>query len=226
VAAAVPAVSLFLQVIDTMPGAPREEAIGALLDWWGTFRPEPGFETYNDPVAGTAEITEGIMRQVRNAAPVLRRVAEEQFKTHRRAVIDILRCLDTGWMPQDLPSAGPGGSRAWRQQGLAASGKGSGPDRPILQVPPDGCQRASATPGGSGSRLDDRRLPRSVAAEAGYPKKRSLPTRRFSLIAQAGHLPRAERPTSGYVSVAGAVRSRSRWHHTRPFRGCQFREAF
>jgi hypothetical protein len=109
--AAVPAVSLFLQVIDTMPGGPREEALGALLDWWGTFRPEPGFETYDDPAHGTAEITDGIMRQVREAVPVLRRVAEEQFKEHRRAVMNILRCLDAGWVPPDLPSAGRGGKR-------------------------------------------------------------------------------------------------------------------
>jgi hypothetical protein len=75
--AAVPAAGIFLRVISTMPGSPREEAFTALLDWWGTFRPEPGFETYDDPVAGTAEITEGIMRQVRDAAPALGRVAEE-----------------------------------------------------------------------------------------------------------------------------------------------------
>jgi hypothetical protein len=98
-------------VIGTMPGRPREEALGALLDWWRTFRPEPGFETYADPVAGTAEITDSIVRQVRDAVPVLRQVAEEQFKRHRRDVMDILRGLDTGWVPQDLPSAGPGGKR-------------------------------------------------------------------------------------------------------------------
>jgi hypothetical protein len=113
--AAVPAVSLLLRVIGTMPGGPREEALSALLDWWGTFRPEPGFETYDDPVAGTAEITVGIMRQVRDAVPMLRGVAEEQFKRHRHDAMELLRCLDTGWIPQDLPSAGPGGKRKPRR---------------------------------------------------------------------------------------------------------------
>src|SRR5580698_6014032 len=89
--AAVPAAGVFPRVIGTMPGSPREEALSALLDWWGTFRPEPGFETYDDPVTGTAEITEGIMRQVRDAVPVLRRVAEEQSGRHRRDVTAISR---------------------------------------------------------------------------------------------------------------------------------------
>jgi hypothetical protein len=117
--AAVPAAGILLQVIGTMPGSPREEALSALLDWWGTFRPEPGFETYDDPVAGTAEITEGIMRQVRDAMPVLRRVAEEQFGRHRRGVRAISRCLDTGRIPQEQPSAAPGGKRK-RQRARSA----------------------------------------------------------------------------------------------------------
>jgi hypothetical protein len=117
--AAVPAAGIFLRVIGTMPGSPREEALSALLDWWGTFRPEPGFETYDDPVAGTAEITEGIMRQVRDAVPVLRRVAEEQSGRRRRDVTAISRLLDTGWIPQDQPSAAPGGKRKRQRAGSA-----------------------------------------------------------------------------------------------------------
>jgi hypothetical protein len=108
-------------VIGTMPGGPRAEALRALLDWWGTFHPEPGFETYDDPVAGPAEITDAIARQVRAAVPVLRRVAEEQFKRHRRDVMDILRGLDTGWVPQELPFAGPGGGRKRPRAGSAGS---------------------------------------------------------------------------------------------------------
>jgi hypothetical protein len=102
--AAVPAVTIFLQVIDTMPGSPREEALAALLDWWGTFGPEPGFETYRDPLGGQAElITDAIARRVRDAVPVLSRIAGEQSGRHRKAVMELFRCLDTGWIPQPLP---------------------------------------------------------------------------------------------------------------------------
>jgi hypothetical protein len=121
--ASVPAGSLFLQAIGTMPGGPRDEALGALLDWWGTFRPESGFETYDDPVVGTTEITDGIVRYVRDAVPMLLHVAEGQFKRHRRNVMDILCGLDTGWVPQELPSAGPGRKRK-RQRARSADPAG------------------------------------------------------------------------------------------------------
>lgn len=95
--------SIFLRVIDTMPGAPRKEAFAVLLDWWGTFHPGPGFETYHDPADGPVEITSAIIQRVREAAPMLRRVAEEPPKQDRRAAMELLRCLDTGWIPQPLP---------------------------------------------------------------------------------------------------------------------------
>lgn len=103
--AAVPAVSLLLRVIATMPGGLREEAFAALLDWRGTSGPEPGFETCDDPVAGRTGITDGIMRHVRDAVPMLRRVAGQQSGKRRRDVVALLRGLDTGWNGQDLVRA-------------------------------------------------------------------------------------------------------------------------
>ena len=91
------------RMIATMPGSPREEAFTALLDWWGTSGPEPGFETYDNPVAGRTGITDGIIRQVRDAVPMLRRAADQQSRKHRRDVLALLRGLDTGWTGHDLP---------------------------------------------------------------------------------------------------------------------------
>jgi hypothetical protein len=102
--AVVPAVTIFIEVIDTMPGSAREEALTALLDWWGTFGPEPGFETYTGFQGGPAEmITDAIARRVRDAQSVLSRVAGEQSGRHRKPVMALFRCLDTGWTPQPLP---------------------------------------------------------------------------------------------------------------------------
>lgn len=123
--AAVPAASIFLRIIGTMPGAPREQALAALLDWWGTFHPEPGFDTYHDPAAGLVEIADGITRHVRAAVPMLRSVAGEQFKPQRKAVIELLRCADTGWIPQPLPHEHPG-SKAERRH-IKSTRPASGP---------------------------------------------------------------------------------------------------
>lgn len=101
--AAVPATAVFLQVIDTMPGSPRTEALNALLDWWGAFGPEPGFETCQDPLGGPAEeVTDGIMRRVRSTATMLERVSREPSGLHHKSVMELLRGLDAGWVPQPL----------------------------------------------------------------------------------------------------------------------------
>jgi hypothetical protein len=92
---------VLLPVIGAMPGVPREEAFTVLRDWRGTFQPGPGFASYEDPVAGPAGITDGIMRQVRDAVPVLRRVADEQSGKHRRDVLALLHALEAGWGYQD-----------------------------------------------------------------------------------------------------------------------------
>lgn len=100
--AAVPAVDLFLQVIVERPGEPRMYALSTLLDWWGCFRPEPGFEIYDDPVSGPVEVTEGIMRRVRQAAGALRRLAADfPAGEHRRPVTEVLGLLGRGWVAGD-----------------------------------------------------------------------------------------------------------------------------
>jgi hypothetical protein len=100
--AAVPAASVFVQVILEQPGEPRAYALSTLLDWWGCFGPEPGFEVYHDPGGGPVEITEGIMQRVRQAADALEQLAAAfPAGEYRRAVTEVLRLLGRGWVIDD-----------------------------------------------------------------------------------------------------------------------------
>src|SRR4051812_46232379 len=75
--AAVPATSVFLEVIADRPGPPRDEAFATLLDWWGCFVPDPGFEDYENPVDGPVNVCQGIVERVRAAEGMLRSVADD-----------------------------------------------------------------------------------------------------------------------------------------------------
>ncbi|MFB9718739.1 hypothetical protein [Planobispora longispora] len=81
-----------------LPEAARA-AMEALLDWWGCFHPEPGFETYEDPSAGPVGLIEGIMRRVRDATDMLHRVADDPSGGggHRPGVRLLLARVGEGW---------------------------------------------------------------------------------------------------------------------------------
>jgi RimJ/RimL family protein N-acetyltransferase len=105
--AAVPATAILLRVINSVPGEPRTQAFTALLHWWGRYEPQPGFEVYHDPATGPAMITDAIAGQVREAVPMLARVAGEKARQHQRAVARLLHALDAGWMPQGAADGPP-----------------------------------------------------------------------------------------------------------------------
>ncbi|MEV6868579.1 hypothetical protein AB0M44_47360 [Streptosporangium subroseum] len=102
--AAVPATSVFLRVIGDWPGPPRQEALNTLLDWWGCFQPEPGFETYEDPSSGSVALIEGITSRVHDAADVLHRVVDDpsEGRGHRPSARLLLAKLDRGWTADDV----------------------------------------------------------------------------------------------------------------------------
>jgi hypothetical protein len=102
--AAVPATSVFLRVIGDCPGPPRQEALNTLLDWWGCFRPEPGFEIYEDPSSGSVALIEGITSRVRGAVDVLHRVVDDPSGGggHRPGARLLLAKLDRGWTADDV----------------------------------------------------------------------------------------------------------------------------
>ncbi|MGI5225645.1 hypothetical protein [Actinoallomurus sp. CA-142502] len=101
--AAVPATTVFLEVIADHPGQARMEALNALLDWWSRFVPDPGFENYDDPEHGPVNVCEGVEERVRAAADMLREVAMDHSDggRHRPAVRELLRNLDDGWVAGD-----------------------------------------------------------------------------------------------------------------------------
>ncbi|MFE5567396.1 hypothetical protein ACFQ68_20595 [Amycolatopsis japonica] len=96
--AAVPAVSVLLKVIRDLPGKPRIEALGVLLDWWGCFAPEPGYARIQDDEGRPVGVTEAVERQIRNAAAVLRTVADDwsDGSPARKMAKDLLALLDSG----------------------------------------------------------------------------------------------------------------------------------
>ena len=61
------------------------------------FFDRPGI--YDDPVTGPALIVDAIVRQVREAAPMLARVAAEKARQHQRAVTRLMHAMDAGWVP-------------------------------------------------------------------------------------------------------------------------------
>lgn len=97
--AAVPATTLFLEVIADQPGPARTEALDALLDWWGCFVTDPECEIYDDPQRGPVDVCEGIAERVRMATDMLRRVAKDPSAGghHRTAAKELLQNLDAGW---------------------------------------------------------------------------------------------------------------------------------
>jgi hypothetical protein len=101
--AAVPATTVFLEVIADHPGRARMEALDALLDWWGCFIADPGFERYDDPEHGLVHVCEGIEKRVAAAVDMLRTVAEDHSAGghHRPAVKMLLKNLDDGWVVGD-----------------------------------------------------------------------------------------------------------------------------
>ncbi|RSN19900.1 hypothetical protein DL990_40755 [Amycolatopsis sp. WAC 01416] len=96
--AAVPAVSVLLRVIRDLPGKPRIEALGVLLDWWGCFAPEPGYASTQDDDGLPVEVTEAAERQIRTSADVLRTVAGDwsDGSPARKMAKDLLALLDAG----------------------------------------------------------------------------------------------------------------------------------
>lgn len=101
--AAVPATNVFLTVIADQPGAPREEALAALLDWWGCFVPDLGFETYEDPADGPINVCQGIVDRVQAAENALRRVADDPSNGghHRSATKQLIALANRGWTIND-----------------------------------------------------------------------------------------------------------------------------
>ncbi|MBE3016342.1 hypothetical protein IL992_45460 [Microbispora sp. NEAU-D428] len=98
--AAVAGTDVLLHIISTCPGAPRNAALCVLLDWWGCFQPEPGFEAYTDQDGHRVEIIPAIMQRVEQAADTMRVIAEHDTRA-RGLVRELLRSLNRGWVVEE-----------------------------------------------------------------------------------------------------------------------------
>ncbi|MGV9294765.1 hypothetical protein [Amycolatopsis sp. NPDC003676] len=70
--AAIPAVRILLGVVRDRPGKPRIAALNTLLDWWGCFVPEPGYDSYRGHDGQPVDLIDAVEREIRSAAGTLR----------------------------------------------------------------------------------------------------------------------------------------------------------
>jgi hypothetical protein len=94
--AAVAATEVLLGIIAERPDGPRRAALSVLLDWWGVFHPEPGFEAFTDTDGRTVHVVPAIVERIRQAAPVLEEVAAHD-PGNRRLVRELTAALGRGW---------------------------------------------------------------------------------------------------------------------------------
>lgn len=98
--AAVAATIRLLDIIEHRPGPPRRAALGVLLDWWGTFRPEPGYESFQDRNGVTVELLPALIGEVAAAKPVIENIPGSDPGASGRA-LKLLECIEAGWVPFD-----------------------------------------------------------------------------------------------------------------------------
>jgi hypothetical protein len=95
--AAVTGTDVLLEIIANHPGPPRNTALGVLLDWWGCFQPEPGFESYTDQKGETIYVIAAIVGRVRQAVGLLQVIAEQDSNA-RGLIRELIRAQSQGWM--------------------------------------------------------------------------------------------------------------------------------
>jgi hypothetical protein len=98
--AAVAATKWLVELIEANPGKPRDVAISVLLDWWGMFQAEPGYEVFIDSHGETVELIPAIMEFVESARPVIEAIAVDDPGAAKKAGL-LLKCLDAGWKALD-----------------------------------------------------------------------------------------------------------------------------
>ncbi|MEV4399582.1 hypothetical protein [Nonomuraea sp. NPDC049607] len=94
--AAVIGTDVLLDIIVRYPGPPRKIALAVLLDWWGCFQPEPGFESYTDQGGQTVHVIPAIVQRVRLAVGTLQVIAEQDAGA-RRLIQELIAVQHQGW---------------------------------------------------------------------------------------------------------------------------------
>ncbi|MFC5822192.1 hypothetical protein [Nonomuraea harbinensis] len=94
--AAVAGTDVLLEIITEHPGPPRQTALCVLLDWWGCFQPEPGFESYTDHEGETIDVITAIVERVGQAIGTLEVIAEQDSNA-RGLIGELIRAQNQGW---------------------------------------------------------------------------------------------------------------------------------
>ena len=98
--AAVLATSRLLNIIEHRTGAPRRAALNILLDWWGTFQPEPGYEEFQDLSGDNVELVPALMNEVIAAKATIQSIPDRDPIARNPALV-LLQCIEAGWVPFD-----------------------------------------------------------------------------------------------------------------------------
>jgi hypothetical protein len=101
--AAVAATGRLFEVIQAGPGRPREAALHVLLDWWGMFQPEPGYETFTEPSGRTVELLPAISQAGRTAQALLTAIVADD-PSARKLARELIKRIDAGWGAAGQPS--------------------------------------------------------------------------------------------------------------------------
>ncbi|MCO6009996.1 hypothetical protein NE236_34000 [Actinoallomurus purpureus] len=99
--AAVAATERLLGIVVEKEGPPRLAAVWVLLDWWGTFQPEPAFEVFVAPDGATVELIPQLIDKVLAKKDALESIAASDPHS-RKVICFLLRCADSGWVVPDL----------------------------------------------------------------------------------------------------------------------------
>jgi hypothetical protein len=98
--AAVAGTSRLLGIIEYRAGTPRRAALNILLDWWGTFQPEPGYETFEDGNGTTVELLPALMNEVAASKSLIESIPDSD-PVARKSALKLLQCIEAGWVPFD-----------------------------------------------------------------------------------------------------------------------------
>ncbi|MFI6389314.1 hypothetical protein [Nonomuraea sp. NPDC050540] len=94
--AVVAGTDVLLGIIAEHPGPARQTALCVMLDWWGCFQPEPGFETFIGAEGESVDVIAAIVERVGRAAGTLRVIAERDSNA-RSLIRELLKAQSQGW---------------------------------------------------------------------------------------------------------------------------------
>lgn len=98
--AAVAATVRLIRIIESHPGKQREIALSVLLDWWGMFQAEPGYEVFIGADGEAVELIPAIIEIANSARPAIEAVIKDDPGVAKKVGL-LLKCLDTGWKTLD-----------------------------------------------------------------------------------------------------------------------------